>query len=113
MKYLLDTCVLLWALEGNIKRLEGFYDRIMDSRNFVFVSVASYWEIEINSEALFRDMGLTTTEAIRLFLTQCVNLGGLPFQPVGKNPNRETLAALKETGGKSYKNVEELSQLWK
>ena len=50
---------------------------------------------------------------LRLFLTQSVNLGGLPFTPVGKKPNAETLSALNEEGGAVHKNVEVLSTLWK
>ena len=69
--------------------------------------------LKIRSEALFNDMGLTTPEAIRLFLTQCVNQGKLPFQPIGKMPNRYTMEALQEEGGTSYKSVDELSSLWK
>lgn len=70
-------------------------------------------DLKIQADALFKDMGLTTTEAVRMFLTQCINHGGLPFQPTGKIPNRQTLEALNETGGTSYKSVEELSSLWK
>jgi PIN domain nuclease of toxin-antitoxin system len=47
MKYLLDTCVLLWALEGNQKKLNKFYGLIEDASNSIFVSVISYWEIAI------------------------------------------------------------------
>jgi DNA-damage-inducible protein J len=70
-------------------------------------------DLKIQADALFRDMGLTTTDAVRMFLTQCINHGGLPFQPMGKAPNKQTLEALNEKGGTSYKNVEELFALWK
>ncbi|NQZ10108.1 MAG: type II toxin-antitoxin system RelB/DinJ family antitoxin [Algicola sp.] len=70
-------------------------------------------ELKTKADALFKDMGLSTTDAVRMFLTQCVNVGGLPFTPTGKKPNAQTLAALNETGGTSYKSVEALSQLWK
>lgn len=70
-------------------------------------------DLKIQADALFKDMGLTTTDAIRMFLTQCVNQGGLPFQPRGKMPNKQTLEALNEQGGTSYKSVKELSELWK
>jgi DNA-damage-inducible protein J len=70
-------------------------------------------DLKVRAESLFKDMGMTTTEAIRLFLTQCVNHGKLPFQPVGKQPNKYTLEALREDGGTSYKNVEDLADLWK
>ena len=58
-------------------------------------------------------MGMTTTEAIRLFLTQCVNQGGIPFKLIGKTPNMTTLNALQDEGGTTYKSVDELSNLWK
>jgi hypothetical protein len=50
---------------------------------------------------------------LRLFLTQSVNLGGLPFTPVGKKPNAETLSALNEGDGIAYNSADELSTLWK
>jgi len=70
-------------------------------------------DLKAQADALFKDMGLTTTDAVRMFLTQCINQGGLPFQPKGKRPNNETLNALNEKSGTSYKSVEELSELWK
>ena len=53
-------------------------------------------ELKQEAEAVLEDIGLTTTEAIRLFLKQVVNTGGLPFQPKAKSPNVETLAAMLE-----------------
>jgi PIN domain nuclease of toxin-antitoxin system len=48
-KYLLDTHVAIWMIEGNIKGLGEFKDIILDKRNLLFVSLASYWEIVIKS----------------------------------------------------------------
>jgi DNA-damage-inducible protein J len=45
-------------------------------------------------ERIFSDIGISTTEAIRLFLKQVVLHRGLPF-PVAV-PNEETLAAMRE-----------------
>jgi len=70
-------------------------------------------ELKIQADALFKDMGITTTDAIRMFLTQCINQGGIPFQLRSKRLNMETVEALNEKGGTSYDDVEELSQLWK
>lgn len=47
MTYLLDTCILLWALEGNLSRLGSFAQLIQNEDHFIFVSVVSYWEIVI------------------------------------------------------------------
>ncbi|MEX2302758.1 MAG: type II toxin-antitoxin system RelB/DinJ family antitoxin [Bryobacterales bacterium] len=45
-------------------------------------------------ERIFSDIGISTTEAIRLFLNQVVLHRGLPFPVVV--PNEETLAAMRE-----------------
>ncbi|WPY01294.1 Type II toxin-antitoxin system VapC family toxin [Candidatus Trichorickettsia mobilis] len=47
MKYLLDTCVLIWALEGDDIKLGKFKELILDTKNNIFISIASYWEIII------------------------------------------------------------------
>jgi DNA-damage-inducible protein J len=67
-------------------------------------------ELKSEAEGIFKAIGLRTSEAIRLFLQQCVNTGGLPFQPQTKQPNTETLAAIKELencGGKKFDNTDE------
>ena len=53
-------------------------------------------ELKRQAEAVFSAIGLKTSDAIRMFLQQSVNSGGLPFQPVARQPNAETQAALKE-----------------
>jgi len=35
--------------------------------------------LKIQTDGLFKDMGLTTTDAVRIFLMQCINRGGLSF----------------------------------
>ena len=68
-------------------------------------------ELKADAEAIFAAMGLKTSDAIRLFLQQSVNIGGLPFQPKATVPNTETIAAIKEIEsgqGTSYKDVNAL-----
>lgn len=48
------------------------------------------------AEALFAEMGLGISDAIRMFLRQSVNEGRIPFQPRAKIPNAETIAAMEE-----------------
>ena len=43
-------------------------------------------KLKSDSEEVFKAIGLKTSEAIRMFFKQCVNSGGLPFQPQAK-PN--------------------------
>lgn len=47
MRYLLDTCVLLWALEGESSKIKEFIDVIKNESNDIAVSVVSYWEMAI------------------------------------------------------------------
>lgn len=49
MKYLLDTCVLIRALEENIAKLGSLAAIIEDLNNEIAISVVSYWEITIKS----------------------------------------------------------------
>ncbi len=54
-------------------------------------------ELKEDAERVFKAMGLKTSDAIRLFLQQSVNVGGLPFRPTAMQPNAETMAAMRET----------------
>lgn len=47
MRYLLDTCLFLWMLEGNRKKIKVFLDKVEDPQNDLLISVVSYWEIVI------------------------------------------------------------------
>lgn len=47
------------------------------------------------AEAIFSEIGLSTSQAIRLFYRQTVHEKGLPFQPVYNLPP-ETLEAIRE-----------------
>ncbi len=73
-------------------------------------------ELKEEAEAVFAAIGMTTAEAIRVFLQQAVNSGGLPFQPKARTPNTETLAAmleLEEGGGQRFATTDELFADWK
>jgi DNA-damage-inducible protein J len=73
-------------------------------------------ELKKQAEDIFKGMGLKTSEAIRLFLQQAVNIGGLPFQPMTKQPSKSTQEAMKEIDkgdGESFKNSKELFNSWK
>ncbi|PCI01408.1 MAG: type II toxin-antitoxin system antitoxin, RelB/DinJ family [Alphaproteobacteria bacterium] len=70
-------------------------------------------DVKLKADALFAEMGISTTDAVRMFLMQSINLGRLPFTPRGKTPNAETLQALNEEGGQSFTNAQELFETWK
>ena len=73
-------------------------------------------KLKEQAEATLAAIGLSTAEAIRLFLQQTVNLGGLPFQPTAKRPNAETLEAMLELengGGTVFESTEDLFADWR
>jgi len=55
------------------------------------------------AEKVFSSMGLSISAAVKLFIRQTINRGMLPFTPIAKIPNAETVAAFKET--ESGKNI--------
>jgi DNA-damage-inducible protein J len=67
-------------------------------------------KLKKSTEAIFSRIGLSTTEAIRLFLTQVELHRGLPF-PVS-TPNPETIKAMREVnegkGLKEYRSFREV-----
>ena len=50
MNIILDTHVLIWALENNPTLTERAVNAIVDGNNMVFVSSASVWEISIKQK---------------------------------------------------------------
>lgn len=51
-------------------------------------------ELKADAESIFRNLGLTTSDAVTIFLRQVVLHRGFPF-PV-REPNEETIEALGE-----------------
>ena len=57
------------------------------------------------------DMGLSTSQAIKLFAKAVINYGGIPFEIKVKQPNTITASAIEELESghaKSAKNIDEL-----
>ncbi len=53
-------------------------------------------DTKTEAEEIFKQMGMTMSEVMRIFLNQCINSGGLPFKPHIKIPNKETLESFKQ-----------------
>ena len=56
-------------------------------------------------------MGLSTSQALKLFAKAVINYGGIPFELKAKMPKAMTVAAIKEleaNKGKTAKDVDEL-----
>ena len=82
----------------------------------VTVQVRVSPELKRQADSIFAALGLSTADAIRIFLQQTVNTGGLPFQSVTKRPNAETLAAMTELesgGGQMFRTTADLFADWK
>jgi DNA-damage-inducible protein J len=72
-------------------------------------------DLKERAAAVFASLGLSTADAIRMFLQQTVNVGGLPFQPIAKRPNAETLEAMRELdrgGGQVFQTTADLFADW-
>ena len=70
-------------------------------------------ELKLSAEKTLTQLGLSTTDAINIFLRQVILTGGLPFAIKLPKPNAETIAAIKEARkisktGKGFSNVEDL-----
>jgi len=67
-------------------------------------------KLKKSTEAIFSKIGLSTTEAIRIFLTQVELHSGLPF-PISM-PNQQTIKAMRDAnagkGLKEYRSFREL-----
>ena len=71
-------------------------------------------EIKTQADGILQYLGMTTSEAITLFLRQVVLTRGIPFPIKDPEPNAETLEAIREadeiikSGNFRYKNAEEM-----
>jgi len=71
-------------------------------------------DIKERAEAVLTQLGLSPTEAIRMFYTQIALRKGLPFAV--QIPNSATLAAMKDSRGghklRKHNSVDELFSSW-
>jgi DNA-damage-inducible protein J len=66
--------------------------------------------LKTNTEDLFGKLGLTMTEAITLFLSQCEMRQGLPFEV--SMPNEETQKALEDARSGDVQSFDTLEDLF-
>ena len=57
MNYLLDTHTFLWSLANSSSLSKRAVDAIRDSRNTIFVSAVTFWEIAIKVRLNKLDLG--------------------------------------------------------
>ena len=72
-------------------------------------------QVKNDAEKLFSDLGMTLSGAFNIFLHQALLVQGLPFAVRKEQPNRKTLAAMKEAvsladdpDARTYASVTEL-----
>jgi DNA-damage-inducible protein J len=66
-----------------------------------------------SAAAIFESMGMSTGDAIRMFLQQTVNTGRLPFQPTAKSPNAETIAAMQDVENGHVERASNAQEMFK
>ena len=64
MKYILDTHCFIWSLLDTKKLSQNVKKTLTDSRNAVYVSVVSFWEISIKYAAGKIELGGITPDAL-------------------------------------------------
>ena len=84
----------------------------MARNNIVTIQSRISEDLKDDAEKIFEAMGLKMSEAIRMFVKQTVNYGGLPFRPQAKFPNREILEAMDELENKKGKFVKNSKKLF-
>lgn len=57
------------------------------------------------------DMGLSTSQALKLFAKAVINYGGIPFELKAKSPNALTVAAIDELEAGKAKTVGTVEEL--
>ena len=74
-------------------------------------------ELRKEAEALFADLGMSLATAFQIFLKQAIQEQGLPFPVKKKQPNKVTLAAMKEAleiaespDAKTYSSASEMME---
>jgi DNA-damage-inducible protein J len=75
-----------------------FYEEVIKMAKTGTVRARVNPELKVEVERLFKDLGLSTTEAINLFYRQVRLRNGLPFSVV--IPNETTQKVLKDTDAK-------------
>lgn len=63
------------------------------------------------AEATFRQLGLDMTAGIKLFLTQVVLQGGVPFDVKLPSPNKQTLRAIAASYNNEVESVGSVDEL--
>ena len=56
-------------------------------------------------EYIFKELGMTPSEAVNIYFEKCLSEWGIPFRVGYPKPNAETLAVMKETAEREAKGI--------
>lgn len=85
---------------GNIMKTEMLSTRIDHDTKLAFTNICE-------------DMGLSASQALKLFAKAVINHGGIPFELKAKVPNTLTAAAIEELESGSANKAKDIEQLFK
>ncbi len=82
MQIILDTHILIWYLEGNEKLSKNIIDKIENSNNEIFISIASIWEIAIKINLKKLQLNISLTELRDIIIESNINLLSITFNDI-------------------------------
>ena len=109
----------------------SYLQKILDIRTFcdIFLFVVTMWchmkkqdniirsridhETKLKAQSIFSQLGLSMSDAMRLFLHQVIEENGLPF--LVKIPNRQTMQAIQEieSDQSTSTSLKEIGKNWR
>jgi DNA-damage-inducible protein J len=69
-------------------------------------------DLKVQSEAIFKQMGLDMSSAIKMFLSQVVMREALPFEVKIIQPNARTLEAIADSYAGKVENVDSIDGMF-
>jgi DNA-damage-inducible protein J len=96
---LFATIVLLCKTKAEFMKTEMLSTRIDHNTKLAFTHVCD-------------EVGLSPSQAIKLFAKAVINYGGIPFELRSKTPNSKTLEAIQELESGNGKVASDVSQLF-
>lgn len=71
------------------------------ARNTTNISIRMDADLKAQADALFNELGMNLTTAFNIFVRQALREGGIPFEVKLEQPNKETIAAMLESGNQA------------
>ncbi len=96
---LFATIVLLCITNGDIMKTEMLSTRIDQDTKLAFTHICD-------------EVGLSPSQAIKLFAKAVINYGGIPFELRSRTPNSKTFEAIKELESGAGAKADNVNQLF-